>query len=544
MLTDARSVPSGSEFGCDLCIVGAGPAGIAIADRLRASGLSIVLLESGGFDPELATQKLFRGVNDGRDYYRLDACRFRLFGGSTNRWGGWCRPLEPADYLPRDWLPWSGWPIRDETLEPYHADTARLFELPDSRFDRDADFWRERLPPPLPLAGSNFDSVFFQYSPETNFARLYGAQLLTDPNVHTLTYANVTQILLSADKQHVAALEVATLTGRTFRIRPGAVVLAAGGIENARLLLASRADRAAGVGNEHDMVGRFFMEHLHVPAGHMLATAETAGRSFYRKAYYKGVRVRGVITPTAQAQDRHRLLSTSIAIESASYNFGTPFLGWPPPVTFKPIRLYRKALGSRFERAATIAKQTAERVSGLPTRALTWNAARVARRRAAIPARSARMYSLYFRSEQAPDPASRIRLDDRRDALGVPEIRLDWRINPVDIDAITGWLDVFDRDIRARGLGEVIAPPEDWQRGIIGGPHHMGTTRMSADPQTGVVDEHCRVHSVGNLYVAGSSVFTTGGYANPTFTLVALALRLADTLRDRLNKERSLHASF
>ncbi len=540
MLTDARSVPSGTEFACDLCVVGAGPAGIAIADRLSASGLSIFLLESGGFDPELATQKLFRGVNDGHQYYRLDACRFRVFGGSLNRWGGWCRPLEPADYLPRDWLPGSGWPIREETVEPYYADTARLCELRDSRFDLDA--WRDRLPPSLPLAGSNFESVFFQYSPETNFAQVYGARLLTDPHVRIFMYANVTQIVLESGSRRVAALDVATLTGRTFQVRPGAVVLAAGGIENARVLLASRADRPGGVGNEHDMVGRFFMEHLHVPAGHLLAAAN-AGLSFYRKAFYKGVRIRGVVTPTAAAQDRHRLLSTSIAIEQASYNFGTPFLGWPPPVTFGPIRLYRKAAAGRFKDVVETLKQTAEQASGLSMRARTWNAARLARRRSVPNAASARVYSLYFRSEQAPDPASRVRLDDRRDALGVPEVRLDWRVNPVDVGAITGWLGIFDRDLRARGLGEVIAPPDGWETGIIGGPHHIGTTRMSADPRHGVVDEHCRVHSVDNLYVAGSSVFATGGYANPTFTLLALALRLADTLRDRLRKERSLHSS-
>jgi choline dehydrogenase-like flavoprotein len=95
----------------------------------------------------------------------------------------------------------------------------------------------------------------------------------------------------------------------------------------------------------------------------------------------------------------------------------------------------------------------------------------------------------------------------------------------------------MDRDLRARGLGRIVAPSEDWQDNMIGGPHHMGSTRMSSDPRQGVVDANCRVHSVDNLYVAGSSVFTTSGYANPTFTLVTLALRLADTLRKRLTAD-------
>jgi choline dehydrogenase-like flavoprotein len=532
VLTDARKVLPGTKFECDLCIVGAGPAGIAIAERLRESSLSIVLLESGGLHPELPTQKLFRGENQGERYFRLDACRFRLFGGSTNRWGGWCRPLEAVNYERRDWLPWSGWPIGGKALEPYRVDTAKLFELSDPRFDLGS--WRDRLPEPFALENSNFESIFFQYSPETNFGEVYRAGLIAAPNIRTLLYANLTELELDRDSSRVSVLRVAALTGQRFTIRPRSVVLATGGLENARLLLASRRDRPTGLGNEYDMVGRFFMEHLHVPAGHMVAAPGAAGRKFYRKAAYRGVIVRGVVAPTVAAQERHHFLSTSIAIEAASYSFGTPFLGWPPPITFGPIWLYRNLRTGPLKPAILELKRAAEKLYGVPRRIGTWNASRAARKRAELRNADGRMYSLYFRSEQAPDPNSRVTLSENLDALGVPEIRLDWRVNQFDLDSITGWLDIFDRDIRARGLGRVIPPLEGWQRGILGGPHHIGTTRMSADPRHGVVDEDCRVHSVDNLYVAGSSVFTTGGYANPTFTLVALALRLADKLRDRL----------
>jgi choline dehydrogenase-like flavoprotein len=539
VLIDARTVAPGSEFACDLCVVGAGPAGIAIVDRLRESGLTIVLLESGGFDPETPTQALFRGENEGHAYYRLDTCRFRLFGGSSNRWGGWCRPLEPTDFEPRSWLAWSGWPIRSESLEPYHAETAKLFELADASFDLAS--LRERLPAPFELDGSHFESVFFRYSPETNFGEVYRARLLAAPNVTTIIHANLTQIELAPESSRVERLQIAALSRAAFSVRPRAVVVAAGGIENARLLLASRADRETGLGNEYDMVGRFFMEHLHVPVGHMIAQRGRAGRRFYRKAMYDDLRVRGVITPTAAAQERLQLLSTSIAIEPASYSFGTPFLDIPPALAFGPIRLYRQLRRSRMKGVVGTIKQNAERASGLAARFVTWNASRAARARAGAP--DGRTYSLYFRSEQAPDPESRVMLADRRDALGIPLTRLNWRVNRVDLDAISGWLEVFDRDIRTRGLGRVIPPVDDrWQNEIIGGPHHIGATRMSADPRHGVVDENCRVHSVDNLYVAGCSVFATGGYANPTFTLVALALRLADTLRDRLGKEYSIQS--
>jgi choline dehydrogenase-like flavoprotein len=520
---NARDVAPGTEIGCDLCVVGAGPAGIAIADRLRESGLTVVLVESGGFDPELPTQRLFRGTNVGHDYYHLDACRFRVFGGSTNRWGGWCRPLERVDFSKREWLPYSGWPITNDALVPYQADTAALFELTDARFDFAS--WRDRLPAPFSLDDTDFESVFFQYSPETNFGEAYRARLLASSNVKIVIYANLTRIELDADSRRVGRLWFSTLTGRTCSVVPKAVVLAAGGLENARLLLASDADRPTGIGNEHGNVGRFFQEHLHVPAGHLLVRRGASSPRFYRKAAYNGVIVRGVIAPTPAAQERHRLPATSIAIETEGYNFGTPFLGWPPAVTFPPINAYRRYRTGRFREFAETLKRNAERASGLTTRLRTWQRARAARA-AGDASPDERAYSVYFRSEQVPDPDSRVTLSRRRDALGMPEITLDWRVNQTDIDAITGWLAAFDRDVRSRR--------------IIGGPHHIGTTRMSADARSGVVDEHCRVHSVANLYVAGSSVFATGGYANPTFTLVALALRLADTLRERLREKSTI----
>ncbi len=534
MLLDARSIVSGSTFECDLCVVGAGPAGIAIADRLRESGLAVLLLESGGFKYELPTQRLYRGEIRGQEYYRLDGCRWRLFGGSSHRWGGWCRPLEEVDYTKRDWFARSGWPISVQTLSSYEADAAELFELPGGRFDLEA--WRDRLPKPFALDGTNFENIVFQHSPDTNFGERYRARLLAAANITTMLHANVTGIRLDADSQRVARLDVATLTGRRFLVRPKAVVLATGGIENARLLLASRADRPAGLGNEYDLVGRCFMEHLHMPMGHLLAAPGIGNNDFYHKAIHADVRLRGVATPTAAAQERFQLLATSIAFESASYSLGTPFLGWPPRVMFGPVRSYRALERAGLGGAAQLLKKIVQRVYSVPNRINSWTASRRARSRGAAASGRNRIYTLYFRGEQAPDPANRVVLSERCDALGMPESRLEWGLKPVDEASLTGWLKVLDQDVRARGLGQVIGPLENWQSGLTGAPHHMGTTRMSADPRNGVVDADCRVHSVENLYIAGSSVFATSGYANPTFTLVTLALRLADTLRKRLQR--------
>ncbi|MGP6158936.1 MAG: GMC oxidoreductase [Vulcanimicrobiaceae bacterium] len=532
MLIDARSVSAGSEFLHDVCVVGSGPAGMAVAERLRGSGLQVCLLESGGRDPELRTQRLYGGSNVGHPYFRLDACRFRVFGGTSNRWGGWCRPLQPVDFERRDWMPYSGWPIDAQTLSPYYEETARLFQLVQPSFAL-AD-WQQRLPAPFALGDETFENAIFQHSPETNFAEIYGPALLDDPNVTTYLHANLTAIELEPGTNRVGRLRVQALGRRPFNVRAKATVLAAGGIENARLLLASQADRPDGLGNENCNVGRFFMEHLHVPAGHIVCNGRAPDRSFYRKATYDGAIVRGIVTPSEAAQRRYHLSSTSISIERYSYAFGTPYVGWPPPLTFGPIRLYR-ALRRRGSGLAGPFKTALEGAYSVRRRWSTLQASRAALARTSPDANGARrLYSLYFRAEQRPTRDSRVFLGERRDACGVPRAQLDWRVDPADTQSILAWLARLDTTLAAGGIGRVVMPDAGWDEGIIGGPHHMGTTRMSADPKNGVVDEHCRVHSVDNLYVAGSSLFATAGYANPTFTLVALALRLADHLRGRL----------
>ena len=534
MLIDARSVSGDRRFDCDICVVGAGPAGIAIVDRLRDSGLSLLLLESGGFNLELPTQRLYRGETIGQDYFRLDACRWRLFGGGTNRWGGWCRPLEEVDYARHEWLENSGWPIGAEALQPYEADAARLFELTGPRFDLEA--WQDRMPKPLPLQGSSFENIVFQFSPQTNFADKYRHQIIHAGNVTTLIHANLTSIRLDPGSRRVGALTVSTLAGRTLTVHPKTVVLAAGGIENARLLLASQLDQADGLGNEFDTVGRFFMEHLHVPVGHILMGAQTRHSAFYRKARYGSAEMRGLLAPTAEARRHHKLLGTSIALEPPRYYFGTPFVGWPPSITFGPVRMYKRFRTGRLKPLVERLKNFADHAYTLPQRIHTSRLAQEAISRAGQQVNYERLAALYFRAEQAPDAANRVTLSGQVDALGMPETRLEWRARSNDTASIISWLKIFDRDLRERGLGEVIAPAEGWEAGIIGGPHHMGSTRMSSDPRHGVVNSDCRLHSVDNLYIAGSSVFTTGGYPNPTFTLVTLALRLADTLRRRMAK--------
>jgi choline dehydrogenase-like flavoprotein len=528
VLTDARSVDHGATLECDLCVVGAGPAGISLVDRLRDSGLSICLLEGGSFEPELSAQRLYAGTSTGRGYWPLHGCRFRLFGGTSNRWGGWCRPLDSLDLEQRDWVPNSGWPIARADLEAYEHDAAALLELPDARFQLAA--WEQRLPPTLPIEASDFENVIFRYSPRTNFGELYRGRVLGARTVRTLLRANVTSLDVLPGSDHVAGVQVKTLTGRSFSVRARATVLAAGGIENARLLLASTGERRTGFGNEHDLVGRFFMEHLHVPAGHLLPASAAVDWRFYRRSHGPDADVRGAIAATAEAQRRHRLLAASIVVEPAAYLSGTPFLGAPPELAVPIARAYRRLRRGPAARLADRARAAAERSWRCWRYMSTARDARSALARAPGVA-GGPLRTLYFRTEQAPDRDNRVSLGPRRDALGMPRVELRWSLGEADIRSIAGWVATFDTTVRARGLGSVVMAPEEWPEQVVGGPHHMGTTRMAADPKRGVVDADCRVHSSENLYVLGSSVFPTGGYANPTLTIIALALRLADHLR-------------
>lgn len=536
MLRDARSIDDHTELAFDLVIIGAGPAGITIADRLRSASLSICLLESGGIDPEIRTQRLYRGENVGHDYFALDSCRYRLFGGTSNRWGGWCRPLDPIDFEARDWIPESGWPIDRSDLDPYYTVASGLLELGTDEFDM--SYWAQRMPSALPLGDDTFEHAVLQYSPQTNFADHYGGRVNGSRNITTLLHANVTELSLEPGTDRLASVEVKTLSGRSVTVRARGFVLAAGGIENPRLLLASRATQRAGLGNEHGLVGCCFMEHMHVNAGHLVSMNGSIARGFYTRTRYGDAFASGLITPSARGLAAQALPSCSIGVEASAYAvIGTPYLGWSPLVWTLPVKMYRRlrrrepGLAVRLRRAVEWPwiqyrlRQTGgvEQAARLRARALGTD-----------EADSERLTSLYVRAEQIPDRMSRVSLSDRRDELGVPLTRLDWRVSDADCGRILRWLSLLDETLRRSGVARVVMPGEGWESRIIGGPHHMGTTRMSSDPRHGVVDAHCRVHGVENLYVAGSSVFATSGHANPTMTIVAMALRLADRLREVL----------
>jgi len=232
MFSDAREVEDGAIIEGDICIVGAGAAGITLALGLLDGGRRIVLLESGGFDYDHDTQALYQGVNLGLPYYDLDVCRLRYFGGTTNHWEGRCRPLDPIDFEARPWVPHSGWPITKATLDPFYARAHEICQLGPYRYDP-AD-WLQPGESALAFDPARITTNLWQFSPPTRFGETYRQALAMAPDVEVLLHADVVDIATNEAGAEVDRLQVATLSGRRFGVRARAYVLACGGIENAR----------------------------------------------------------------------------------------------------------------------------------------------------------------------------------------------------------------------------------------------------------------------------------------------------------------------
>lgn len=506
MIDDGREIPDGSLIRTGLCIVGAGAAGIAMARALRGSGHDVVVLESGGFDYDASTNDLNIGALTGEPMTFADTerplheTRLRYFGGSTNHWFGWCRPLDPFDFERRAWVPDSGWPISRADIDPWLPGAHELAELGPVEFD--PGVWQRRYGLQRPLLSTDLvAATMFQYSPPTRFGERYRGALRKSEDLRILLHSNATRLGATPDADHVSGVDVAVLDGPRFRVEADAFVLATGGVEVPRLLLASNDVQPEGLGNGADLVGRYFMEHPHMVAGRAVLTRAPEKLMAHQIRPYRidgrDVSAQAVFTLTPAAQERYQAL-----------NFSTFAFGLYPA-------------------AQLDADPGQPGLSGVQVAELMG--------RSGPHARSVMEFLMI--SEGGPVRDSRVRLGPELDELGVPRVELDWRHSALDRHTIQTGLEVLGRELGRLGLGRMLVErdgvgPMDAQIDV--GSHHMGTTRMSEDPSSGVVDADGRVHGIDNLFVAGSAVYPTGGSANPTLTLLALALRLADHLDKRV----------
>jgi choline dehydrogenase-like flavoprotein len=428
-------------------------------------------------------------------------------------------------------VPHSGWPIPWTELARYYPQARKIFDIPESTATAQ-DMMRGGVR--VPLADSaQIDVGIWDFDRRFNrFQSGSCRDLFAHPRCTILTHATVTRLNLHPGGHYVESLAVRSLTERTLAITAQVTILAAGGIENPRLLLASRAVAPLGIGNDHDQVGRYFMEHPHARGGRVTGPAAwTLLNAFSRPHRIGGRELAALLKPSAVLQRQRGILNTSLTItarQPASHSQAWGMLAYSKlKQGIAPTRGGR-ALWMATKKAATWVQYHTD-----PLR--PWLLHKLGLREMA----------LLVRAEQAPNPASRILLTDQVDPMGMPRVALDWHLSRLDIESVAGLVEALGCELQRLGLGSV--EPAEWLRNSghwhtdplisahpIGGYHHMGTTRMTSNPRHGVTDSHGRVLGVENLYIVGSSVFPTSGWANPTLTAVALALRTGDRVSSRL----------
>lgn len=525
MIEDARTLPDDSLIDADVCIIGAGAASISMALGLAGSSIQVCVVESGGLQFERKTQDLYKGAIIGLEYEPLDLCRVRGFGGSTGPkgWGGWAKPLSDIDFEPRPWVPLSGWPIDIETLQPYYhrAREALGFKGGTIEYPRPGTGLLE-------FRSNRLETEFCPLSPAPDLG-LTGLPLIRAArNVRVLLHANVTEIVTNPAATRVIGVRSVTLEHKTIRVNAANVILAAGGLENARLLLASNRTQSEGLGNGSDFVGRCFMEHPRFAWGRLEGSGLAGNVWRYDPGTIVRQRSRGVdsgasivgagLAVSPAEQQREGLLNARswiVPIAAAGESQGAQEL--------KELIFWLKK-----RRVPGDTPRRIRRIAGNPG-----NAARAVAAHLRASVAEPKAYQFVTVMEQEPSRDSRVTLSDTVDPLGMRRIRLDWRLGALEAHTLRRNQAIICEELTARGLKCVVgrSPDEDSQRPPKWVWHHIGTTRMSADPRQGVVDADCRVHGIDNLYVAGSSVFPTGGNDMPTLTVVALAYRLADHIK-------------
>ncbi|HCW05739.1 MAG TPA: hypothetical protein DGG95_00030 [Cytophagales bacterium] len=515
MHIDARNLPDHSIIEGDVCIVGAGAAGISMSlDWMKNPKQKVILLESGGFEFEDRIQDMYKGKTTGQKYYPMRSNRLSFFGGTTNHWAGMCSPFDDIDFEKRDWVPNSGWPIVKKDLDPFYAKANEVLKL--GPYDYTLEFWQKQKPNmnPFPLDSNIVWHKMWQLSPVNGFtgglAKVYKEPVVKSKNIHLYTYATMVDVKATEDVSSISELVVKNYAGKTHIVRAKYFILAGGAIQNARMLLAANSQAKNGLGNDNDLVGRYFMEHLEIDTAELWLLKPFPTDLFS----WNGTWCELAIHP--KVQQANKILNGTAGPQPLTYIRNTK-----PRIDLWKSENWKKNVDDMFGNWDEAAKKAEKENIGSISRA----------------------YSFQTRMEQSPNPDSRVTIGQEKDELGVPLANLNWQLTDLDKRSLRKINQIIGHQVGVAGfarlkLHESLRDENDnsWPAGTNGGWHHMGTTRMSDDPKNGVVDKNCKVHGISNLYVAGSGCYTTSAAPNPTLTLVALSLRLSSHIQDRLNQ--------
>ena len=552
MLVNAETIQDGDIITSDIAVIGAGPAGIVLALELAKAGLNIALIESGRLDFDQKIQKLGDASQVNLEFHApMSECTRRQIGGTSTIWGGRCVPYDPVDFAQRNHIANANWAVTYEELEVYFQRASDYFLCGKAEFDlNNLDHIEQKsIVPGLPDEDV-LTSTLERWSLPTNFGKEYLEPLKKSVDIKLYYGLTCTEIATEEQKNKVELLQAKTLNGKNISIKCQKYILAGGALNNTRLLMASDRYHFGGIGNHSDLLGKFYMGHLSGDLAKVKFTTppkETVF-GFDRDLDNTYLRRRFSFTPEFLAE--HQLSNTVGwlgAPEFGNFTHQNGILSSAYIALNLPILKTRLGASTAIRRSAigndkgvyyphimNILKDFGQILSFIPS----FGYGRfVAKRK--IPAlfvySAANEYPLHYHSEQVPNPDSAVSLSNEKDALGMRRLNIDLRFTDQDIASVIKAHRYWDQHLRKHNCGYLEYLSDDLEATVWSqagdGFHQVGTTRMSEDPSTGVVDTNCNIHGFDDLFVAGSSTFVTSGQANSTFMIVAFALRLADYLK-------------
>ncbi|MEJ2112513.1 MAG: GMC oxidoreductase, partial [Flavobacteriaceae bacterium] len=435
------------------------------------------------------------------------SARLHYFGGTTGHWAGMCTPFDPIDFKKRHWVPNSGWPINKEDLDSFYEKANKVLKL--GPYNYDYEYWNNELPnlTPYPFDKKIIWNKMWQFS-QARFGNIYKEDILNAKNIHLYTYANVVDIKTEDNISSIKEVVVKNHSGKTHRVRAKYFIMACGAIQNARMLLASNSQSSKGLGNDKDLVGKYFQEHLEVSCAELWMLKPFPTDLYSWK--YGITKAAAELAITEKVQAKEKILN------------GT--------VSFLPLSV------AKYRKPRMETWQDDDPRKSWDNMFANWGEAaqKAKNEKGAIE----RAYELKIRIEQAPNPNSRVTLNNEKDELGVPRADLHWELTALDKYSVRRIFQIFAQQVGIANIGRVKfyeflrdETDDTFPDSTNGGWHHMGTTRMSNNPKDGVVDSDCKVHGISNLFIAGSGCYVTSAASNPTLTLVALTLRLSDHLK-------------
>jgi choline dehydrogenase-like flavoprotein len=522
MILDLENMTGTFEPIADVCVVGCGAAGLAIATELLSTQMNVLLIESGGEEHELQTQELYNVDISGLPHPGSTEGRFRVLGGSTTKWGGQALPLMPSDFDQRDWVPHSGWPITFQELRTYYERACRFLLVDQLNFDTDLFAYLRTKPPSFDEEHLRYH--FSKWSPKPNIREHYLPAIRASKRCSLLLHANVTDIELDERRNRVASIDVRSLNGRRAKIRSQVFILCVGGIETARLLLANSKQGTRGIGNNNDLVGRFFQDHPSAFIGELNAPDPAKTQQLFNVFHKRGLKYSVRCTATPEWQREHKTLNVSMGATFAED--GSTLQDAKDVYVALRARKFGPDLQAKLFRAMRHPASILIPGYHFLFRGRTF-------------AVNARM-RIALTSEQEPNPESRILLSDKTDALGMPRANVRWKLTDLTRHTIQQFTKTLCDEFRRAGIGEIALEPwvldnsPEWTNHVTDQYHHIGTARMNDSPSQGVVDRNCQLHGISNLFIGSSAVFPTGGHSNPTLTIIALCIRLADRLKNTL----------